>query len=388
MSSQIIKNIKTSAAFVFLALLLTACNGFFEKDNTPEPTPLTNFNPEIAPRQLWSTKVGAGATGDDYLKLSPTLGQNAIYTSSSNGTITSVNKSNGRINWQTDIRLPLSSGPGVGDGIVVVGSRGGEIIAMLEGDGRQIWRTSVPGEVIAKPAIGGGNVIIKAVDGYTRALSIKDGHELWSFQQVEPNLILRGSSTPLIRDRNVIIGFANGNLAKLNLGDGQLLWIQTIATPEGAFAIQRMIDIDADPIIFEHNIYVATYQGKISSLDWASGRALWSHDISSYTGMTADDNTVYISDARGFVWAFGADSGLVNWRQNKLEYRIISAPAIMGNYVVVGDAEGYLHWLGKRDGHFAARVSIGSSIYAAPVVENNVLYALNNNGYLAAYTLG
>ena len=222
--------------------------------------------------------------------------------------------------------MPLSSGPGVGDGIVVAGCRNGDVVALLQADGRQLWKSSVPGEVIATPAVGNGYVIVKAVDGFTRALSVKDGHELWSFQQVEPTLILRGSSAPLIRGQNIIAGYANGNLAKIGLNDGQLFWLQTVAVPEGAFAIQRMIDIDADPIVFDHQIYVATYQGKISSLDWTSGRALWSHDISSYTGMAADETRVYISDTKGMVWSFNADSGLVNWRQTKLEYRIISGP--------------------------------------------------------------
>jgi outer membrane protein assembly factor BamB len=75
------------------------------------------------------------------------------------------------------------------------------------------------------------------------------------------------------------------------------------------------------------------------------------------------------------------------WQQNKLQYRILSGPAMMGNYIVVGDAEGYLHWIAKSDGHFAGRVSTGSAIYASPVVENNVLYALTKSGYLTAYKL-
>lgn len=387
MSNLMLKNSKVFAVFLIFTFLLTACAGFFEKDNTPTPTPLTHYRQEVTPRLLWSANVGKGATGSDYLKMNPAVSETAVYAASTNGVVTSLNKATGRRNWQTDVRASLSSGPGAGDGIVVVGCRNGELVALLQADGRQIWKTSVPGEIIATPAVGGGFVVVKAVDGYTRGLSVKNGQELWSFQQVEPNLILRGSSAPLIRDQNVIAGYANGNLAKLSLHDGQLLWLQTVAIPEGAFPIQRMIDIDADPIVFEHHIYVATYQGKISSLDWTSGKAMWTHDISSYTGMAADDNSVYISDAKGLVWGFNADSGLVSWRQNKLEYRIVSGPATMENYVVVGDAEGYLHWLGKSDGHFAGRVSLGSAIYAAPIVKNNVLYALTNSGYLAAYTL-
>lgn len=387
MLKNTLKNSKIVATVILSTTFLTACAGFFEKDNTPTPTPLTSFSPQVSPRLMWSAKVGSGSSSNDYLKMSPATSETAIYTASTSGTITALNLATGGRNWQTNIRKPLISGPGVGDGIVVVASEKGDLVALLENDGREIWRASAHGEVIAAPAVGNGVVVAKTIDGRTRAFSTRNGQEIWSYQQIEPNLILRGASRPIIRDQAVIVGYANGNLAKFSLNDGQLLWQQTVAVPEGAFAIQRMIDIDADPIVFQHHIYVATYQGRISSLDWTSGLSLWTHDISSYTGMAADDNAVYITDARGMVWGFNADNGLVNWRQTKLEYRIISGPASMYNYVVVGDGEGYLHWLNKTDGRFAARVSLGSAIYASLIVKNNVLYALTNSGYLAAYTL-
>lgn len=372
--------------FLAFTLLLASCSTFFDKDNTPDPKPLTNITPEVQPHKLWSVRTGDGS-GSEYLKMSPSLGASNLYTASVSGTVTAVDKSSGRIQWQTNTRLPITSGTGVGDGLVVVGSRKGDVFALNESDGRVAWKTNVAGEVLAKPAIASDVVVIKTIDGHVRGLASDDGHVLWTFQQVEPSFILKGSSAPLLRENRVVAGFANGNLAKLSLNDGQLYWLQTLASPEGAFAIQRMIDVDADPIMFEHHLYAATFQGKITSLDWSTGRFLWTHDISSYTGMAADTNTAYISDAKGYVWAFGADNGLVNWRQTQLEYRDVSGPATMGNYVVVGDAQGFLHWLDKRDGHFAGRIFAGSAIYSAPIVENNVLYALTNNGYLIAYTL-
>jgi outer membrane protein assembly factor BamB len=369
------------------ALLLSSCSALFDKDNMPQPKPLVDFKPEVKPHLIWTTKAGSGV-GGDYLKMGPVINGENIYTTSTNGTVTSVNKNNGHVNWQTGTALQATTPPGVGDGIVVVGGSRGDVIALRQADGAILWKSSIPGELLAAPAVSNGRVVVKAVDGYVRALSVANGQQAWVFQQTEPALILRGSSAPLIRDRYVIAGFANGNLAKLSLNDGQLFWMQTIAIPEGAFSIQRMIDIDADPVVYGHRIFAATYQGKIDSVEWSSGRILWSHDISSYTGMIADDNTVYVSDAKSAVWAFGADSGLVNWRQTELEARIVTTPASMGNYVVVGDAQGFLHWLSKRDGHFAAREFAGSAIYAAPLVDHNVLYALTNKGYLVAYTLG
>lgn len=363
---------------------LIACAGFFEKDNTPSPAPLPPDTAEVKSRLLWSTSTGAGV-GKEFLKESPALGETAIFTASLRGTVTAVNKDNGRINWQVETRVPLTSGVGLGEDMLVVGGAAGEVIALRQMDGCELWRVNVPGEILAKPAIAHEFVIVKTVNGILYALSAADGHELWTFHQFEPNLILRGSSSPLIRGDSVIAGFANGNLTKLNLHSGELRWLKTIALSEGAFAVQRMIDVEADPIVYDHHIYAATYQGNIASLDWASGKILWSHTISSYTGMAADDDAIYISDAESNVWAFNADSGLVNWRLNQLRYRGLTAPVIMGDYIVMADAEGYLHWVGKCDGHFAGRASVGGHIFSAPLVEDNVVYALTTSGYLAAY---
>lgn len=367
-------------------ITLTACNGFFDKDNIPAPSKLTKFTPEIKPTLLWSIKASYG-TGSEFLKLTPVLYRNAIYTADTQGAVTAINKFDGTILWRKYTQAHLTTGPGAGNGLIVVGSRKGSIIALSAQDGQERWRIEVPGQILANPTVSKGTILIKRIDGMVHAFSI-NGSELWTYQQTEPSLLLRGSSSALINKNNVIIGFANGNLVKLNLDDGDLVWEQTIAIAEGAFSIQRMIDIDADPILYKQHIYAATYQGNIAAIDWYSGRTRWSHDISSYTGMTADDNALFISDASGHVWSFNTNNGIVNWRQRSLEARVLSGPAQQGNYIIVGDAEGYLHWLNKIDGRFAARIHVGGKIYAAPITdENGVIYTLSNQGYLSAYKL-
>jgi outer membrane protein assembly factor BamB len=149
-----------------------------------------------------------------------------------------------------------------------------------------------------------------------------------------------------------------------------------------------MVDIDADPVIYNHTIYVATYQGKVAALELGSGKVIWSHDMSSFTGITVDNERVYVSDAKSYLWAFDRESGTVDWRQPQLEARIISGPALINNYVAVGDGQGYLHFLSKTDGHFIARARVSNSaIRVAPVVENGVIYVLTREGYLSAYSI-
>jgi outer membrane protein assembly factor BamB len=371
-----------------LGALLCACNGFFDKDNTPSPTPLTQFKAETSTRLKWSSNVNAGV-GSDYLKMIPAVGERAIFTADKDGSITATDKINGAILWKQTLQASLSAGTAADDGMVFVGSREGRVFALRQTDGKQMWSVQVASEVLAPPATSRGTVLIKTIDGQLTALAAKDGRALWHFQQTEPALILRGGSAPQVTHEDVVTGFANGNLAKLTLNEGSLLWQETVAVPTGSFAIQRMVDIDADPVIYNNRVYVATYQGRITALELSSGKTVWTHDISSFTGLTVDGQRVYVSDATSNLWAFDADTGTVDWRQTQLIARNITGPASFANYIVVGDQEGYVHVLSKQDGRFVARTRLNhSSILATPVVNNESIYVLTTDGHLAAYTVG
>ena len=369
-----------------LALSITGCSGIFDKDNLPQPAQLPEYKPQLAPQVIWSSHATSSA--DDNLKMSMGSNSTAIFTSSTNGSILSINKTNGFTNWRVNTPLNATTGPGVGDGIVVVGGQHGNVIAVSQETGKTRWQATAPGEVLAQPAIQDGRVVIKTVNGYVQALAVSDGHLLWSYQTTEPTFMLRGSSAPRIANNHVIAGFANGHLTSLDASNGQLYWQQTVAQPEGAFSIQRMVDIDADPIIRDRHIYAATYQGKIASLGWGAGDILWSRDLSSYTGMTTDENRIYVSDAKSHLWAFNANNGETIWELSNLENRNISGPATIGDYIVVGDSLGFLHWVNKYTGQYAGRAYIDNSgIFASPIAENGVLYALSNKGNLVAYKI-
>lgn len=369
-----------------LFLCLNACNGLFDKDNAPTPTPLHSFNSTLQPQLAWSTQVGAGSKED--LKSSPIVYNNALITSNANGIVTSIDRKTGRTQWKRDTGAKLITGPAAGNNLIVVASRDAKIIALNEQDGSIRWKTEILGEILANPAIGGGVVIVKTIDGHVQAFNALDGKKRWSYQQTEPNFILHGASAPIIENQNVIIGFANGNLVKLQTQDGRFDWSQSIATPQGAFALERMVDITANPLIFNHRLYAATYQGQITAIDWYSGKKYWSYNLSSNTGMTADTTKLYISDAKSHVYAFDIQTGAVKWQQTALEARGITAPVVISNYLVVADKEGYLHWLDQKDGRFVARVKAPAGFNSAPLVDQQHLYAITNNGNLLAYRLG
>lgn len=368
-------------------MTLSACGTFFDKDNTPTPAPLVSIKEEIHPKPLWSTHTGGSIASHDYLKLVPAFQNNTLFTTDQAGQVTAVDATTGKVRWITRTGLNTTSGPGLGDTTVLIAGHDGDVMALDQTDGKRRWLSRVSSEILSPPTASNGIVLVKSIDGELTALSEAEGQLLWKYIQNEPTLFLRSGSAPKVAKNNVFVGFSNGNLAKLTLNQGNLLWKRTIAIPSGSFAIQRMVDIDADPSIVDHRIYVATYQGKIAALEIGSGQEIWSTDISSYTGLAANNHQVVVSDAQSHLYAFDALSGHTDWEQPQLESRNISGPALIDQYLVVGDGEGYLHWLNQQDGRIVARTKVGGAILAAPIVNDRTVYVLTRDGRLSAYAL-
>src|SRR5699024_5547081 len=125
----------------------------------------------------------------------------------------------------------------------------GHLLALDSTDGEQLWSTRVASEVIASPAAGNGIAVVHTVDGRLVAYKLADGDRLWTVDRSVPSLTMRGASQPLLRGDRVYAGLDNGHVVALDLANGRMLWQQTVAVPDGATELQRMVDIDAKPLI-------------------------------------------------------------------------------------------------------------------------------------------
>jgi outer membrane protein assembly factor BamB len=169
------------------------------------------------------------------------------------------------------------------------------------------------------------------------------------------------------------------------LKDGQLLWERTIVVPRGRTELDRLVDIDSEPVVHEGYLYTVTYNGRIAALWLMDGDILWTREMSSYAGIGADGDTIYVTDTEGYVWALESRTGASLWRQAKLLRRQPTAPVPYQDYIVVGDFAGYLHWMAKDDGRFVARLQVGKEgIVNAPLVVDDVLYVNSKGGILKA----
>ncbi len=360
---------------------------FSSESNKVKIEPLVELEQAINIKKLWSTKVGGGTDGY-YLKLSPVVGDDLIFAAERDGQVIALEIETGRSRWKTKTKKPLSGGPGHGEGLVLVGTRDGEVLALSDEDGEVLWTAQVSSEVLSAPKADLGVVVVRTVDGKAFGLDASTGQRLWVYERAVPLLTLRGNSAPQLADGLAIVGFDGGILTALDITNGSQVWEKRIALPSGRSTLDRMVDIDGEPLIVDGAIHVATFQGRVAVVELETGKIAWVRELSSYAGLGVDADHVYLSDEQSEVWALERYSGNSAWKQEQLKTRSLTAPVSFGDYLVVGDFEGYLHWMDREDGTLVGRIRLDSSqIITTPFVVGDTLYAYSSKGTLSAFTV-
>ncbi|MEX0975724.1 MAG: outer membrane protein assembly factor BamB [Woeseia sp.] len=371
-----------------LPVVLTGCGIFGgDKDESLEPQELRDFQQNLPVKRAWSAKLGDSS---EFLRLalSPDGNDERIYAASRDGVVSAFEPATGQRLWRTELKLPLSAGPGFGADTVVVAGSSGQIVALRAGDGSQIWQTTIGRETLAKPLITGDSIVVYSIDGTLRVLNRFNGRERWSIEQTLPPLTLRGSSSPAVVGQTVIAGFDNGRLVATNMDDGTPIWEVVLSPPTGRSDLERLADVDGPVAVVGQDIYASAYQGRLAALAAESGQALWTREISSFVGVGADTQNVYVASDSGEVLALSRSNGNERWRNDALLRRGPTTIVPFNDSVVVGDFDGYVHFFSKDDGSTVARVRVGKGMLSGPpVVIGDRLYLQSESGRLDVFAI-
>ena len=393
---------KHVAGIALIAVSLTGCStvkGWFAgKDAAAkkalEPAELTKFEPSVQVSKIWSAKVGKGE-GRIGLRQAPVVSDGRVYAAAVQGGVHALDLQTGKQVWEYSPakekkkpKLRLSGGPGVGDGLVVIGTLDGQVIALDAANGSEKWKSKVTGEVIAAPAVAQGLVFVRSNDGRTTALDAATGEQRWFNAQELPSLTVRGNAPVVTGPGVLFIGNDDGTVAALAMQDGRPLWEQMVGTPEGRTELERMADIDGAPVLEGNTLFVTSFKNETMAIEGPTGRPMWSRDHGGGGGVAVSSGNVVVTDGKGTVYGLDKSSGSAMWSQQALARRSLTGAAIQGDYAVVGDYKGYLHWLRLSDGELAAREkSGGDALLAQPLVADGILLVQNVDGKLTAFRL-
>lgn len=389
-----LKSIKTLFGLLALSslLLFSACTSvtnlkadvserLFGREMTDPPEPLAEIKQTAAVKLLWQAKLGAAGR----YEFSPVVEAGYAYAASENGEVAKLDVTNGKELWRVNAGEKLSAGVGVGGSLVLVGSQSGYLYA-FDIAGKLQWKSKLSSEALSVPRYFDGLVIVRTGDSRIFGINANDGSRKWVYDRTTPALTLRSSAGVVVDGGAVYAGFAGGKLVAVRADNGKLLWEASVAQPKGVTEIERIADITSLPVVDGPLIYAVAYQGKVAAVDRTSGRIVWSREISSLTGLSAEDARIFIAHASGSVYALEYSSGKTFWRQGTLTNRRLTTPVPMGSLIALGDVEGYVHFLSREDGALASRIKTGESAimpHMARINSTTILAQANDGGLYA-----
>lgn len=374
-------------AAVCIALSLAGCSTVQQvlpaKDTNP-PKALKEFTPTANVRTLWQASTGS-TSGKDYVRINPHVDETAVFTASGRSA-SAWNKSGGRI-WLSPVDEDITGGVSGDADSIYFGTGSGSAVALDRQSGKLRWSVRLSSEVLAVSPSSQGVVAFRTSDGALHGISAQTGEIVWQQMRKSPVLSLRGAGVPVLAGNMVIAGFDNGVVTAFDMQSGKPLWEATLSEPQGRSDLDKITDVDGKLKVLGEALFVASYNGKLAGINMRKGSAVWSAPYSSFTGVDADPNGLYTTSAEGDLWKLSPQSGQPMWKMDDLQRRLPTAPTLAGGYVVVGDKDGFIHWVNSDNGHFVARVRGDTAGYTSPpVADGNVVYTLGRSGLLSAFS--
>lgn len=374
-------NTLRTGAVLSLALL-AGCSMFSSKKPRIEPAALVSFKPSMVVRTLWTADIGK--SGNYFL--APSVVDGKVYAAATDGRLSALDVVSGKTLWTAEVDADLSAGVGADVGTVAVASAKGTLFAFDAATGKQRWKTRLSTEVLSAPAVGSGVVIVRSMDNKITAYDVETGNRRWVVQRNAPALVLRAAPGIVINDGIAYVALPAGRLLSLSATTGVARWDAPVAEPRGATELERVADLSGAPALLGREICATSYQGRIACIDAVNGSLRWAREFSADVGPAIDQRYVFASDEQGSVAGFSRETGGSLWRSTSLSGRGLSAPASYGRAVVVGDKEGYLHFLSREEGTMLARLNVGGQVRVAPVVAGANLIVQTRDGKLMALT--
>jgi len=360
----------SAALLIVVAVVGAGCSSGPDKIKPTELAP----NPALlGVRLAWSARMGAL----DFPLEVKVNGDN-VTLASADGVLRSFDARSGAALWQSANLGRIAAGVGSDGRLAAVVTRDNELITLDAG--RELWRQKLPAPSYTAPLVAGGRVFLLTADRSVSAFDGNSGRKLWNQQRPGEALVLRQAGVLLAVGETVVAGIG-GRLLGLNPANGAVKWDAPIASPRGTNDIERLVDLVGRPARDGNVVCARAFQSAVGCVDAVRGTLLWTKPASGSVGVAVDEKYLFGTEGDGKIIAWRRADGERAWDSERLRYRELTAPLLIGRSIAVGDGSGLVHWLSRDDGSLLTRMATdGSAVATTPVLAGGTLVVVTRNG--------
>jgi outer membrane assembly lipoprotein YfgL len=364
-------------SFVFVVFALIAGCSTTSKI---EPTPLQPFEARLTDHSIWQTHVGAMNPN-----FAVAIKNGQIVLASEKGKISALDIQTGALRWKLDLDDTLSAAVGAdaeGATFAVV-SLNNELIVFSRD--KMLWKKQLQTKVITPPLVAGQRIFVHGIDRTIFAFDAAEGQQLWVYRRSGDPLSLNYPGVLLPFQNTLLVG-VGAKLAALDASTGKLQQEWAIASPRGTNEIERLADVVGPAARVQDKICVRAYQASVACVQIPANRLLWTQAVVGYNGISAFESDVIGVNANDRIESWRSDTGVLQWRNETLLNRKLSIPGRTANAIVVGDQEGWVHFLSPENGTTLLRLKTdGSAIVGQPQYVDATLIVVTNDGGVFAF---
>ncbi len=368
--------------------------------NATNRTPHANLAASLTP--VWSAEIGRGNSRRNRITADPVATGDRVFTMDATAGVVATSLSSGATLWSADLQPGFDRGGAVsGGGLAVSGGRlfvttgFGELIALDPASGAVQWRQRLDAGIGA-PTVSGGTVYIVSRNNQAWAVDVATGRIDWQVPSTTGEALLTGGAAPAITDRIVVFPFGSGEISGTLRLSGAPLWTTSVAGGRSGVAYANINDVTSDPVVAGGRIYAGNQSGRVVAINPGTGTRMWTAEEGAYSPVLVTGGDLFFVSDRNELIRLDASTGARIWGTelplyvNDRERRRRAVfthygPILAGGRLIIASGDNRIRMFSPESGALVGTVEMRSGAAAHPIVVNDTLLVVDEDGRLQAF---
>ena len=351
--------------------------------------------------EAWSVSIGNAGTLSARLAAAPVVADNKIFTIDTQSTVRAFNAQTGASVWATQFGTERGNNASLfGGGVAydngrIYASNGLGYVAALDArNGGVIWQVHPTGPLRGSPTVSGDTLYVISQDNQIYSLKTSDGTTNWSQAAALEIAGVFGSASPAVGQGTVVAGFSSGELNAYRYENGRNVWQDQLARTSIRTSVASISDVDAHPVIDGGQVIAVGQGGRMVSLELISGQRQWEINIAGISKPWVAGEWVFVVSDVAKLLSVNRANGKLRWITQLQAFRTdkkkagpsrYRGPVLAGGRLILASSEGTLVNVDPANGGFQSQTNIRASGHLSPIVANQTLDILDENGRLHAF---